>query len=122
MVGAGAERLLSTDGALVRVHEISEELPAGWHLEVLQAEALSHLVERRGCRHGPRNSLQAILEERNRLLPTNDSRSNTSSTVFMHPCREKTKCITTHQPWVLLDTVQQDCFRRIICVGCTQAC
>ena len=47
VVGAGAEGLLAADGALIRVHQVAEELPAGGHLEVLQAEALRNLVDRR---------------------------------------------------------------------------
>ena len=42
MVTASAEAFLSTQGALARVHEVAEELPASWRLIAAQPLGLGH--------------------------------------------------------------------------------
>lgn len=42
MVTASAEAFLSTQGALARVHEVAEELPASWGLVAAQPLGLGH--------------------------------------------------------------------------------
>lgn len=63
VVAASTETLLTTDGDLLVVEQVAEELPARGHLVALQALGLSHAVDGTGGGHGARQAVDTLLLE-----------------------------------------------------------
>lgn len=74
VVGSGTERFLTADGQSAGIHQVSEELPSGWNFEHLETLGLGHAVDRLGRGHGSGETLDTVLEVRDRLFgPVGDN-------------------------------------------------
>mmetsp|Transcript_8188 Transcript_8188/g.28125 ORF Transcript_8188/g.28125 Transcript_8188/m.28125 type:complete len:607 (-) Transcript_8188:332-2152(-) len=68
VVASSAEALLAANAALAGIHEVAEELPAGWGLEEGNPELGGHEVQGAAGRHAAGHALEAVLEVRDALL------------------------------------------------------
>lgn len=63
VVATSAEALLATDGHLLLIEEVAEELPTGGDLVALKALGLGHAVDGTGSGHGTSQTVDTLLLE-----------------------------------------------------------